>query len=421
MEPQTVAHFVGFCVTGRLPNGQQSTQANLFEDEIQLLTQPYAEWAPTPYNEVTESAAYKIMGRIGSEEDFTRLVILEQSVAHMKSKLWEGITPISDGRWRALGLDDPKRHTVACDHIGLVISVFDYLNSPEISKNLRDTFNLISEHLSEFDVILNKQRERQDRPPASTTSLWTEYMTAHYEVMAARAHHWALSHIEVLRDAIIETLGQDSTDDFDEWELEVANRIHNLTDLAAKADTTIFIPMEEYRGYKNVSGAPLYDPDLTKRTDVYYPRVKSLSHLKLFQDILENIQNNKHKPFDSSSKSMAKNALTQKQAQAQARVELRGEPQPLPKEAWVEEVFYESDNHNPKNNTLSPQGYVIYRLTHQQTEEEWELFKRRFDDDIYGWGDGILGAADIKDLLTLSWVDGSDLGIAENDFEAAKR
>lgn len=64
---------------------------------------------------------------------------------------------------------------------------------------------------------------------------------------------------------------------------------------------------------------------------------------------------------------------------------------------------------------------MIYRLTHQQSNEEWLSFLHELGADLANWGDGVDGVNDIRTLLKLHWVDGKDVGIADDDVEAARR
>jgi hypothetical protein len=48
-------------------------------------------------------------------------------------------------------------------------------------------------------------------------------------------------------------------------------------------------------------------------------------------------------------------------------------------------------------------------------------FVKRLEDHISDWGAGQDGSDSIKPYLKLHWLDGKELGLAENDIEAAKQ
>lgn len=70
---------------------------------------------------------------------------------------------------------------------------------------------------------------------------------------------------------------------------------------------------------------------------------------------------------------------------------------------------------------FAPPKLAIYRLTYNQTDEEWAEFLRRFEADLADWGEGIEGADQIRDRLELRWFDGKEIGIPEGDLDIAKK
>jgi hypothetical protein len=102
--------------------------------------------------------------------------------------------------------------------------------------------------------------------------------------------------------------------------------------------------------------------------------------------------------------------------QHRARREIRGEPvEPVPKEPWITDVLYrmKTDEHRV--------GFVVYRLMYGQTEADWNAFQEKFQAHLSDWGSGQTGSAALKLHLTLHWRDEKELGIPEDDVEAAKK
>lgn len=143
LEPQTVAHFFEFTMHGRLPSGRRTALPLATVNELMLLQKPMSTWAPAPFNKQNLPLAEMIMSRIGSCEDPERMKVISKELIAMKSRIWQGIMPVSERRWVELGLDSPSQFHQACQFIAGVTDVFHYLNLRIVKSHLRDTYNLI--------------------------------------------------------------------------------------------------------------------------------------------------------------------------------------------------------------------------------------------------------------------------------------
>jgi hypothetical protein len=102
----------------------------------------------------------RVMSRIGSIEDDARMCIVGRNIWSVKNRLWAGIIPLSEQRWKEKGLDQPDNFDTAAQYLSAVVAVFEYLNRPKVQENIRDTLNLISQHWGEFETIVNAERGR---------------------------------------------------------------------------------------------------------------------------------------------------------------------------------------------------------------------------------------------------------------------
>ncbi|QGI67501.1 hypothetical protein CEK26_011453 [Fusarium fujikuroi] len=161
MEPQTIPHFFEFLMNGELPGDRKTSRPLLTVEEVKNLTRPSLEWAPAPHNRQIRSTGEWVGIRIGSYEDSSRLWPIAKELHAIKSRLWEGIPPISERRWQELGLDHPDRFPEACRYFVAVINVFIYLNTKRTKAALRKTYNLIWEHLSVFEQAVNAKRKAE--------------------------------------------------------------------------------------------------------------------------------------------------------------------------------------------------------------------------------------------------------------------
>lgn len=368
------------------------------------------------------------MTRIGSDEDSGRLCGIGKNIQSLKSRLWEGITPLSDQRWQQKELHLWANFDQACQHLGAVVAVFEYLNAQRVQENLRVTFNLIYDLLEALDKVLNKRRTETGADHVSLANLWTMYMTAHLEVVTQRAHRWVTDHVDALREPIMQELLThqsliEGSPDPKQWQL--TNALRELLEISVRADYNIMIPMEGYKGYtapENGSGPPeMYSADVTEREPVYAQRVKYISHQIMFKNFAERIQGG-DKPKQTSGESYHESAMDQVIAQKQVRRELRGDSiDSVLQEPWItaklaQIQFAKEDNDSPED-----YGLVIYRLTYGQSESKWQEFVQNLERDFSDWGSGQTGSDAIKPYLKLHWIDGKELGFEEGDIEAAKR
>lgn len=423
LEPQTIAHFIGFALGQSLPDGstRPSSAGTLTGDEVPLLQENY------PPGSDGESIISRVMGRIGSNEDTGRLCLLGKNIQSLKSRLWEGIVPLSDQRWQEKGLHRPENFDLACQQLSAVVAVFEYLNNEHVRDDLRLTFNLIYELWEVLDTVLNQKRAETGADPISMANLWTIYMNASYKAMTQCAHDWVTKHVDALRAPLLQGLLDhqsltEGTGRPDQIQWKLTDGLHMLLEISVRADYNLMIPMEGYKGYTappNGSGpAEMYVADCAARGKVYSQRVKAVSHQIMFQRMMVGMISGERNSSQTSGESYRESAMEQLEAQEQVRKELRGEPSKL-QEPWITSclttIRHEEEQGSPKN-----LGIAIYRLTHEQSEPEWTGFVQKLEAHISDWGDGQAGSEALKPQLKLYWVDGKELGFTEGDIEAAK-
>ncbi|KAJ5646997.1 hypothetical protein N7490_003369 [Penicillium lividum] len=420
LEPQTVASFLGFAFGGPLPNGNQPDPSitRLTIDEFPLIQQNF------PPGSTDLSILDRVTSRIGSEHDSTRLCLVGKNIHSLKSRLWEGILPLCDQRWKEKGLDDLDKFDYACHHLSAVVAVFEYLNTPIVRKYLRETFNHIYDHWASADVLLNARRAQNGLPEISFARLWTMYMSVHFEVMAHRAHVWVSGRVEVLRATQLQGLRDHQlpagvvAPDRLQWTF--MDNLHVLLEVAIKADYMVMIPMEGYKGYAELypehrwdaSAGDLHVADCERRGKAYAERFKARSHQIMFENMMPW---NDGRGERSAGEGYRQSAVAQVEAQDEVRKEMRGAMGSLPREPWITSCL------PGDTKKKSEFGLTIYRLTYGQSEAEWMDFVQKLEAHISDWGDGQTGSHLLKPHLHLCWVDGKEHDIAEGDIEAAKR
>lgn len=437
MEPQTIPHFIESMSFGILSDGSKSAFPPISDDVLMLMQQPMATWAPAPYDASHDVLLQQLMIRIGSHEDDARLIPIEKELHAMKSRLWEGIMPLSERRWQDLSLDSPQKFHTACQYIAGVTNVFHYLNLPPIKAALRETYNLIWGHLRHFEDAFNAKNRLEQKPEVKIAARWHEYIKTHFDSVSLHAHRWVINSIDRLRTPILEQLDTTSTlhePDVDSQQWYLTDKLHDLLENAAQADSGIFLPMDGYEGesLRSQDDAPprpganepyrtepiSFSANTNARKGDYYLRLKYLSRTELW---LGNERPTDQPPeaglptgFDLML-SNAQTAYCQVIAQGKARLELRGAPAPLGQQLWVERANrYMSTPNNFE------WGFVAYRLSHDHTDEEWEQFKVKFEADIKNWGHELDGVDNLRGVSVVHWRDAKDLDVADDDVNALR-
>lgn len=437
MEPQTIPHFLESMTFGILSDGSKSSFPPLSEDVVMLMQQPMATWAPAPYDASHDVLIQQLMTRIGSHEDGSRLVPIEKGLHAMKSRLWEGVMPLSERRWQDLSLDSPQNFHTACQYIAGTTNAFHYLNLPPIKAALRETYNLIWGHLRHFEDAFNTKNRLEQKPEVKIAARWHEYIKAHFNSVSLHAHRWVINSVDRLRRPILkelETIPPSTGPGLDPQQWDLTNKLHDLLENAAQADSGIFLPMDGYEGESLRSqddAPPLPSANEPYRTEPisfsanthvrkgdYYLRLKYLSRTELWLGH-ECPPNQPPEPglptgFDLMSNT-AQSAYSQVTAQEKTRLELRGPSVPLEQPLWVEKA-----NRYLGTPSNFEWGFVAYRLSHDHTDEEWEQFKTKFEADVEDWGHELDGVDNIRGRSVVHWRDAKDLDVADDDVDALR-
>ncbi|KAF2468711.1 uncharacterized protein BDR25DRAFT_289550 [Lindgomyces ingoldianus] len=361
------------------------------------------------------------MIRIGSNVDPSRLIIVEKNVHAVKSRVWEGIMPVSREMWRRKRLGDVEMHGFACRQLASVVEVFGYLQVERVKNGLVETVRLIQGHLRDFDGCFNRLEERKGMQEVSTAKLWEEYITALFTEMTTRAHAWIISHVNTLRSRdyeILRTLpaAAPSVYGCTDTQMTVLNRIQDLTEIAAHADYTIFISLP-------LSSPPcsIPKPPFAQRRQRYSQTLRLRSRERAVRAMLVGLESRFGlSPASPGPESLLDTCQVQKVAQDEVRRELRGEGKRLGPARWIMDVRDASGGAGGGRKNGDRWGFVVYRLTYGQEEKEWEDFVKLLEKDLRDWGEEIEGFENVKANARLHWYDGRDLGIAEGDVDAAK-
>lgn len=87
-------------------------------------------------------------------------------------------------------------------------------------------------------------------------------------------------------------------------------------------------------------------------------------------------------------------------------------PPSLGMESWVGDLADEK---------VEKFGFVIYRNTYGQSEEEWKTFVEELESRLNSGWEGVLDTENVKRKATLHWIDGKKEAIPEDDIEAVRQ
>lgn len=434
LERQTLPHFFEAVCMRKFPDGQACEIPCPTAQEMVLLSQPYTDWAPAPYNALEGAGMDRLMARVASFRYQTNLFTVSSTLHAMKSRLWEGLVPLSNKQWVKKGLDRPENFAEACQYISWVIKVFQYLNHPRVATGMRNTFNSIHEELKNFEDAINAhRRQRGSEADVQIRAAWTAYIRAHFDYITSTAHTWVLDRIHRLRIPIMEDIRNHTTstpDGLDDRIWELTNKLHDLGENASLADLNIMLLMQGYNGVPALDdpddlygdpppNTPLSGahPNAQKRAELYHLRLRYLTRLEqqggdsgmsAFQSMLPTM----NAPGTSD---MVRTLEAQIRGQAQARLELRGGQRPPKLPFWIDELRRQMKHGNFQ------WAYVGYRASHLCSDEEWEEFKKRFDAHQKDWGVELGDVEDIRAVSKVHWLDTKTLGVDGEDLGSLKK
>ncbi|KAH8688438.1 hypothetical protein BGZ61DRAFT_353644 [Ilyonectria robusta] len=438
LEPQMIGKFISFLSFGHLPGGRKTSLPRPTAREVLRIVRPFSEWALPPHNHSNRSTVDWMGVRIGSYEDGARLMVISKELHSMKTRVWEGLAPLSERRWKDLKLDDPQNFHAACQYLVAVTNVFHYLNHRVVKDNLRKTCNLIWDHLKPYEEAINALRSAASpegyHQPVSVTSLWYEFISAHYKYISARAHQWVIEHVYRLRAPIAAALDihkpvAPGAHDAIQWYL--TNKIHDLQGNVVHADSTIFMPTDGYKGdplpaQDNVllteqDRRPFREQPITwhanqeRRVADYTARLRYVARQEQYKEVAQaGVQNLVSRPMNDPTE-ITLIIRSELSSQTITRRELRGEPEPLGLGLWLDYL------RNNVDSKLLKWSYVAYRLDHEHNDGQWNYFKERFEADSADWGQEYAGIDEIRNISKIHWLDGKELGIEDGNIEAAKK
>lgn len=215
--------------------------------------------------------------------------------------------------------------------------------------------------------------------------------------------------------------------------------VQDLRGILSKVNYTIGMPLTGFKRYTSSNSSA--DPSRSHRCDLQSKMLAakpSVHQLAIFeaQDKAESELRSESAPLSNPFDILGQLAHPRfrdketfighyregKQNRDEVRIALRGNPRLPGEEQWIT-VLRDRIKFYAQNNNWNPYkfGFVCYRLTYGQTDEEWALFMEKFEADSKDSGQWIDGYDNIAQDACVHFLDGREFDIAEGDVEAARR
>ncbi|KAK1759102.1 hypothetical protein QBC47DRAFT_371069 [Echria macrotheca] len=462
--------FLSGVSRNRLSNGQLTTIPVLSRSEISKFMTPYNDWAPPPYNNNdirADTAANRFsmlftglpdmldIAAIFSGDSFVEPTKIDFELEICRQRIWAGMVPLSDRRWAEKKLDSPENIDLAVEYV-LKTCDMVYFSLPATQRRMRQDFNKGHDILAHFDMVLDAYytahpETTRPTPVARTADLWTEFFFCHVKFITTRIHTWAATHLNRLADGILQRIQSAPTlpdaTRMSPQQDALFTQFERLCIIIRRIDECLLFPLVGFKNnlphWRHASSPPIvnwpqyirshgatalagsYPIDITQRDEVYHQRLAHLVRQELTRQRAErNIDaitaaGNIGAFSEEEAAAPVKGVMT---AYALGRRELRGEPEAISEELWIGALRRCLEPRSDSSSAAIPKwGFVAYRLWFGHSDEQWDLFMRKFTAGVNNWGAGVAGADLVRGSMEIRWVDGRDHGLKEGDVEGARK
>ena len=390
----TLYFFIDYCFEGNLPSGGKTLLPLITEDEVLLLGKPYAEWAKAPWSNTSSD----LTGRLLNTPD-NLCIEVPRRISCMRARLFEGMTPMSGGQWKARKLDDTKNWQSVFEFLFDIIQTFTWLGDPDTQRLMKDSFNHIARELETFERAANERREEKGvQTKLDMRALWLDYIKSLFNTMVTRTHSFFQTSVKTTiakARAEYNTSVDQSGDANSHAEAKRCGEIwSDLERLLLRADAYIMMPLDGYLGFTA-------SPDDTKVVGSLFPlpfrwdQQEELAAARPWP-LAEEFQDDPTMLYHDRSKFLAVLDETHSNNDHVRQVQ-RGNPMPLQREPWINIIHsrtqWSLSRGGPKDQKW---GFVGYMLTHKPSHEQWEAFLSKLYTEFHQSGQGVEGFGSVK-------------------------
>jgi hypothetical protein len=427
----------------------------LTQEESGLINTPYSQWAPAPYNKLNYSCMDRLEPMFLRQEtkELTNFPLMQflSRLRPLKAKLMLGMVPISGDRWIERKMDDPANYRNLFELMQDLRLIFTWYNMEEVQERTRVGFNWMVEKYVEFEQAANLRREQNGvQEKLDLAGMWAEYWNDTMSNMSDRTHQWVVDRVdEVQARAFAQYQEALKAAGADEVAVGEAGRtyyecVQDLRGVLTQLEWTLGIPMTGFKGYKTTDA--LKDLPAEQRHDLWGKVMGGMpfEHQKAILDaqdkavaelaanppsmeermnITKQFRMPTHPRF-RDTENLIGHYEEGKRNRDETRLVLCGPPKLPTQEHWITILRERMDFYarNPRTE-VNPDawGFVCYRLTYDQTDEQWAAFHEKFNTEVSRSGTWIEGYEGIRNKSAIMWIDGREVGIAEGDVAAARR
>lgn len=400
-----------------MPSGGKTTLALIKEDEVPLFGKPYADWAKAPWSRIPSD----FQGRLLDTPD-RFCVEIPRKISCIRARLWEGMTPIAEGQFKARKWDDTANWQSLIELLFDILHVFTWLGNPDTTRTMKDYFNHISGELGTFEAAINARREEKgDQTKLNMRALWLEYIKSLFNTMVARTHTFFRTSVKnTIAKARAEYTKYVEEHGESRDEAKRCGEIwSDLERVLHRADAYIMMPLDGFATFTE-------SPSDTKVVGSVFP-------LPLRWDQRQDMENERPWPL-TTQHADDPTALYADRAKFFAvmeesndnhdyvRIQQRGETIALQREPWVNIIHsrtqWSLSRGGPRDQKW---GFVGYMLTHTPSHAEWEAFFSKLYTDFLKSGQGVEGFGSVRPNMDIQWINAKDSRLPHDDVEAAKR
>ncbi|KAF7936971.1 hypothetical protein BELL_0320g00150 [Botrytis elliptica] len=443
-EIHTVTDFLSAAKSGIMPGNRETVLPLMPEEVVKYLSTSYVEWAPEPYK--TQLGSERVSATLSTAPPLARIMMaasgmsdilraaldslsIERNLDMMKKRIWHGMSPIPPARWESMGLSKPENIDVALSQIQLIVDVFEYLHTPRVQGRLRDIYNHI---WFEFDILQDvldalEVSNGRPKPVYDLPALWQEYIQSYlFENMAFQSRSFIftnlLPHYNATRSNFFDQsrfiVGEAETPLISQHHYRVLNSILDLyieTEFHVVPHTVGFVYRHEPG---NVTGLLSEDESSWKRNNAIYESIQNARREDFLIDYQRKIKetaemrttNDEHSSLGQKQEALQPvwDILDKADAHQTAQPQILN-PSKVEEEDWVREL-----------GSFDKFGYVIYKMSKGENEKQWKNFLARLEVGLDSGWEGMMGVDNVRQKVTLHWIEGLDESIFEDDFADAR-
>ncbi|EAQ84462.1 hypothetical protein CHGG_08476 [Chaetomium globosum CBS 148.51] len=431
----TMGRFMEFLANHTLPNGQLTTLPTLSSDEISKMAKPYNDWAPPPYNNNSlrgDAAMTRFslcfaglpdltdVKSLFSAGGFDLLSDIDFELEMCRQRLWAGMVPLSDRRWADKKLDALQNIDLAAEHLLKVCDMIHF-SMPTPSDRARKAYNQVYDAFTHFDTVLAAHyaatTPNRTTPLPSVANLWADFFFTHTASPA------------ISKPPSPPPRPSPAEPNSPPNKPHLLSQFTQLTHILRRLDLTTLLPLPNFKSTLPAH-QPLTFPPPTglarlhpiPRRDAHAGVLPPRSRCCAMGSISSGVGRLVRDEFGGGWRTMTRRRCTPAE-----------EGHGLGRTGWGPPLYMRvGEAYNTPKLPILGEGLVERRYMWVWSRIGCGkgcgeggvgrgLGRGLREDVVAKWGEGVKGVEGIRDKMEIRWVDGRDVGIAEEDVDGARK